>query len=47
MDTNLQSILVVALLCIEAATEPIVSYLPKDICYQWCLVIMEVVVAVA
>jgi hypothetical protein len=35
---------VVVLLCIEAATEPAISYLPKDIYCQWCLVITEVVV---
>jgi hypothetical protein len=47
VDLNLQSILVVVLLCIETATETIVSCLPRDICCRWCLVITDVVVAVA
>jgi hypothetical protein len=34
---------VVVLLCIGAATEPAVSYLPMDICCQWCLGVTEVV----
>jgi hypothetical protein len=47
VDLNLQSILVVVSLCIEAAMEPIVCFLPRDICCRWVLVKMEVVVAVA
>jgi hypothetical protein len=43
VDLNLRSILVVVLLCIGAATEPAVSYLPMDICCQWCLGVTEVV----
>jgi hypothetical protein len=38
---------VVAPLYIKAYTKSVVSYLPKDICYQWCLVIMEAVADVA
>jgi hypothetical protein len=37
---------VVVPLCIEAVTEPIVSYLSRDICCQLCLVVSGVVVAV-
>jgi hypothetical protein len=45
VDLFLQSILVVASFCIEAATRPAVSCLPRDICYRWCLVVTWVVVA--
>jgi hypothetical protein len=43
---SLRNILVAALLYIDASTEPGVSYLSKDICCQWCLPIVEVVVAI-
>jgi hypothetical protein len=47
MDLNLQSILVVVPLCIGMTMEPTLSCLPRHICCRWCLVVMEVVVAVA
>jgi hypothetical protein len=45
VDLNLQSILVVVPLYAEAATEPVVGCLLRGICFRWCLVVMEVLVA--